>query len=56
LEYLWILKGQPGYQNLSAQYQKELDDLWNELLRDWRRFKNDPFFLLKEKERAKAAK
>ncbi len=54
LEYLWILKGQPGYQNLNAQYKKDLDDLWNALLQDWRRFKNDPFFLLKEKERAKA--
>ena len=56
LEYLWILKGQPGYQDLNAQYQKDLEDLWKVLLQDWRRFKNDPFFLLKEKERAKAAK
>ncbi|MEZ5042716.1 MAG: patatin-like phospholipase family protein [Saprospiraceae bacterium] len=53
LEYLWLLKGQPDYHQLDAQQQRDLDNLWKIMLEDWRRFKNDPFFLLKEREKAK---
>ena len=52
LEYLWLIKGHPEYdQTLSDDQKKDIEGLWNELLQDWRRFKNDPFFLLKERER-----
>ena len=56
LEYLCMLRGADDYQKLDAEVRQGLDDLWDQMIRDWRQFQKDPFFMLKEKERARKAK
>ena len=56
LEYLCLIRAEADYQQLDEQVRASLDDLWDQMMRDWRQFQKDPFFMLKEKEKAKLAK
>ncbi|MCB0686426.1 MAG: patatin-like phospholipase family protein [Saprospiraceae bacterium] len=48
LKYLVELRGTPnnGFENLPVKTRSEIDLVWIQCLSDWRRFKEDPDFLL----------
>ena len=53
LEYLCLIREEADYKKLDDDVRKSLDELWDFMIDDWRRFKKDPFFMLKEREKAR---